>query len=127
MLPILPALLLLLVNTPSKLDRVDCVRAWGALETLQRQLEAGSAGPDGDREQTQRALASLLALRIPPAEFGRALATLLHFDAVEPAAAGGEAPETAATGGPVEAPPPLARLRSGSLECRRSRDGPWIR
>lgn len=126
MLPILPALLLLLVNAPSKLDRVECLRAWGALETLQRQLESGSNGIDGDREETERALASLLALRLPPGEIGRALATLLQFEAAEPApvaepAVPLEAPER------IEPPPPPCRLLAGSLECRRSRDGPVLR
>lgn len=127
MLPILPALLLLLVNAPSNLDRVECVRALGALESLHRQLEAGPMGSDGEREQTQRALASLLALRIPPAEFGRALATLLQFDAAQAAPAAAVVPTEALS--PRFGPPsPLSgTLRRGILACRRSRDGPVLR
>lgn len=127
MLPILPALLLLLVNAPSTLDRADCVRAIGALESLHRQFESGAPGPDGDRELTQRALASLLALRVPPAEFGLALATLLQFDVCEPTASLVDAVDPGLARSSRQVRPPLARLQSGALEGRRSRDGPAFR
>lgn len=128
MLPILPVLLLLLVNAPSKMDRVVGLRAICVLESLQRKLESGARfQPSSANEDTERAWASLLSLPLGPGDLERAFATLLGIEAghIDPTPPDGGAERERSTPRRWDEPP--SALAEGALECRRTRDGPVSR
>lgn len=78
MLPILPALLLLLLGGASKMDRAVAACLPGGSEAMHR-----ASKQVGDATKAERLWASLLALKVGPEEMDRAFAVLLAIDASE--------------------------------------------
>ena len=120
MLPLLPALILLLLQGPAASQRM----AWngqlpGALDALHRQM----ANSDGKvKTSDESVLASLLAATSGE-DVSRALAQLFALALPEPGVQFERTFESACTNkGPRFEPP--GPLQDGFLSCRRSRDGP---
>lgn len=123
MLPLLPALILLLLQGPAGIERM----AWngqlpGAIDALHRQI---SEGPDGVAAAENAVFASLLAVS-SDRSMSRALLQLLAYVDVS-------TPETSAPilaseecGPPITVPPSLGSPDEGYFTCRRSRDGPAL-
>lgn len=120
MFPLLPALLLLILQGPAKVERMACDgRLPGALEALHRQISAPSSGI---RAADESVLASLVGLSGDHA-LSCALMHLFALAGPEPAPVeSGRVIEEVA---PIlSAPPPSGRLQDGFDDCRRTRDGP---
>jgi hypothetical protein len=123
MLPLLPALILLLLQGPAGIERM----AWngqlpGALDALHRQMARSERNCAAD----EVAFASLLAVS-GDKNMSRALLHLLAL--IEPAPP--EQPRQIVvaeeSSPPVPIPPSLGALPDGYFACRRSRDGPrWV-
>ena len=129
MLPILPVLLLLLVNAPSKMDRAMGLRAIGVLESLHRKLEGGTrAEAPAATEESERAWASLLSLHLGTADLERAFATLLGLQSLgaEPAPSK-DVGHREASSPPPTWDEPSAVPKDANFACRRTRDGPVSR
>jgi hypothetical protein len=113
MLPILPALILLLLHGPSNFERLATEgRLPAGLEAFHREIEPAVANRD-------RAMLALLATRDP--QLSSALYALLRSEepALQPVKRiKARAPRVEIYAG--EAPAP----RDGFEECRRTRDGP---
>lgn len=123
MLPILPALLLLLLSGASKMDRAVSVCVPGGLDALHR---ASTAKPAGEAARAERLWASLLALKVGPAEMDRALAALLAIGATEPPVLGlVDAADEPAVQPPADAS--RASKPDGWTRSCRTRDGPISR
>ncbi len=123
MLPILPALLLLLLSGSTKMDRAVAACLPGGLEALHRTC---AAKPIGDAAKAERLWASLLALKVGPAEMGRALAALMAIDA----ATASPATPAAETAERVLQPPNAGKhpkRHDGWTRSCRTRDGPATR
>jgi hypothetical protein len=121
MLPLLPALILLILQGPSDMERVTRdARLPAALSALTRHIEGGHDRSFTDEEQA--AIASLLATSRDP-ELAHALLLILQTGSVgsghRPPDLGDERLE------PGGAPPPtLGRPSEGFLQAQRTRDGP---
>jgi len=122
MLPIIPALLLLLLHGPSNVERLAREgRLPAALDAMHREIARSSVTADAVHEV---AIASLLASTDP--HFSRAFYALLNPVTARPE------PKSAITAAPradeiqvrpdLGAPPPS--IPEGFSDCRRSRDGP---
>ncbi len=123
MLPLLPAILLLLLQGSAGGDQAAWdARLPGALNALHRQLQGG---PDGIRAADEVVFASLLAAGGDD-DISKALIKLLtHLDepseqVSRPCVDREETPSV------IPIPPSLGDPQSGYYDCRRSRDGPWI-
>jgi hypothetical protein len=121
MLPLLPALILLLLKGPAGIERM----AWNgqlpsALHALHRQM---AKAPERTCAADEVVFASLLAVS-GNKDMSRALLHLLTY--VEPAAT--ETPTHVAKSDeaspPVPIPPTLGTPSNGYFACQRSRDGP---
>jgi hypothetical protein len=117
MLPILPAILLLLFQGPANIERLALEgRLPAAIQAVQHM--------DQQRSQAEReAIASLLAASQDP-DLARALFTIFNWmDEQVPA------PQPriilARTAPPLD-PGPKLTLEEGFQDCRRSRDGPAV-
>ncbi len=126
MLPLLPALILLLLQGPANVERMaGSGQLPGALQALHRQMASASSETSKAEEVV---FASLLAVS-GDKDMSRALLHLLTF--IEPPEA--ERPilvSTEESSPPTPIPPLLGAPQDGYFDCRRSRDGPagslWI-
>jgi hypothetical protein len=126
MLPILPALLLLILQGPSSIERMALDgRLPAALEAVSRQIESHDRSLGSSENAEAAVWASLLAFSGDP-ELSGALYRLLSLDAAvipQPTSDGME---------PDDWVDPPKYQRSGTftlpdayVQCRRSRDGPF--
>lgn len=126
MLPILPALLLLILQGPSSIEKMALDgRLPAALEAVSRQMEARDHLTGGSSEADAAVLASLLALSGDP-DLSHALFQLL---AIEPSI--GKVtqtqkiePDDQITPVPIDSQAGQS-LPEGCLKSQRSRDGPF--
>ena len=120
MLPLLPALILFLLQGPSNFERLAVdARLPAALEAIHRQMAEPGAAKLSEREE--QALASLIAAGTSD-QLTRALMSFLwRRDEVSPVK---QSPRdaSAAVVRPGASPPPQA----GFERCQRTRDGPAI-
>ena len=127
MLPLLPALLLLILQGPSSVERMALDgRLPAALEAIHRQMESQDHKSPSVSKADEAMLASLLALSVDP-QVSHALIKLLSLG--EPALT---RKPTIAIEAQAESPPPIAECDSavpveGFAESQRSRDGPFAR
>lgn len=125
MLPILPALLLLILQGPSSIERMALAgRLPAALEAVSRQIESHDQSLASTEGAEAAVWASLLAFSGDP-ELSNALYRLLALDATAPAAPRqyGFEPDDWVDP-PSFLSPDLASLPDAYVQCRRSRDGP---
>ncbi|HJP84044.1 MAG TPA: hypothetical protein VJ835_11125 [Fimbriimonadaceae bacterium] len=124
MLPILPALLLLILQGPSSIEKMASDgRLPAALQAVSRQMEANSSRTATYKEADAAVLASLLTLGAD-SDLSQALLTLLSLDVDEPSTMT-VPPQREES----DDPPPKPEFngpdtRSGFETCRRTRDGP---
>ncbi len=126
MLPILPALLLLILQGPSSIEKMALDgRLPAALEAVSRQMEARDHLTGGSSEADAAVLASLLAMSGDP-DLSHALFQLL---AIEPSI--GKVtqtqkiePDDQITPVPIDSQAGQS-LPEGCLKSQRSRDGPF--
>lgn len=120
MFPFLPALLLLILQGPAKVERMACDgRLPGALESLHRQIAAPTARV---RSADELVLASLVGLG---GDHALSRALMHWFALAEPETAPAESGRAIEDPAPqLSAPPPSFHLQDGFNACRRSRDGP---
>lgn len=128
MLPLLPALILLLLSGPANIERLAEGGALpAALAAVQQRV---AASPNSDKELAQAradqfALASLLSLSGDP-QLSRALAHIFAIHvACEPIPSA--RPTSLSEESKSEPPPParsIGKPQSGFLRSQRSRDGP---
>jgi hypothetical protein len=124
MLPILPALLLLILQGPSSIERMALEgRLPAALQAASRQIESQDRNLGTTEEAEAAVWASLLAIGGDP-ELSGALYRLLSLDAgtPEPSRLVKDEPEGWLDSPPI--PSPDASLPEEFVQCRRSRDGP---
>ena len=117
MLPLLPALIMLIVRGPSAMEAASLnAHKLNTREAVSRSILSAHPGMDA------HALESLLELGKNPA-FTRAIAQMIGLLPVEPESSA-EPPrvEEAKIDAPPECRAPA--LRDGFAECRRTRDGP---
>lgn len=129
MLPLLPALILLLLNGPANIERLAEGGALpAALAAIQQRIDTPQTRGSLQARADHLAMASLLSLSGDP-QISRALARLLAFNVVsdepKPVPAG-------VTAEPEDTEPPpiersLGKPQDGFLRCQRSRDGPHCR
>jgi len=128
MLPLLPALILLLLNGPANIERMAAHGSLpAALAAIQQRADAPRNGQLSGATAEQYALASLLSLTGDP-QVSRALAQIFSLQVaceVLPSAQ----PQAAAEADSSGEPPPIARSigkpHRGFLHSQRSRDGPF--
>ncbi len=118
MLPLLPALILLLLQGPANIERMaHDGHLQAALTAIQRHM------PERKVNRADEAvLASLLAVSTDR-QLSRALVQLLAFAETDPPVERVVIP--AETSAPIPIPPSLGRLREGFAASQRSRDGPF--
>lgn len=118
MFPLLPALILLLLNAPAGMDRLEADgRLPAVLAALQHQIDA-KAGRSSD----ELALASLLALGSDP-DVAEVLVRYLAAKATEAEPLACE-PTSRTSDASPEAPWSVGKPRQGIATAERSRDGP---
>jgi hypothetical protein len=127
MLPILPALLLLILQGPSSIEKMALDgRLPAALEAVSRRMEAQDHRSGSIEKADAAVLASLLALSNDP-DLSKALFCLLALDAPldAPAVSLGiaEEPSREPRSLPIDSDAP--RVPDGWFENQRSRDGPF--
>jgi len=118
MLPLLPALLLLLLQGPSNFERLSVDgRLPAALEAFHREL----AQPNKPQlsEQDENALASLLAAGID-VQLSQAFLALFQRSEIQPSRPAAFQEEPAS----IDSKDTLGNLQEGFSQCRRTRDGP---
>jgi hypothetical protein len=126
MLPLIPALILLLLNGPANIERLAEVGALpAALAAIQQRIDSPSRQTVASARADQLALASLLSMSADP-QLSRALAQIFSIQvANEPVASVKPAELIEADTGE---PPPVAQCigkpHDGYLNSQRSRDGP---
>jgi hypothetical protein len=125
MLPILPALLLLILQGPSSIERMALEgRLPAALQAVTRQIESAEANLASTDDAEAAVWASLLAFSGDP-ELSGALIRLLSLDVSLPERSSGKAFEPNDwVDPPVFLSPDRASLPDAHVQCRRSRDGP---
>ncbi|HVT13414.1 MAG TPA: hypothetical protein VHE55_14200 [Fimbriimonadaceae bacterium] len=121
MLPLLPALILLLLQGPANVERMaGSGQLPGALQALHRQM---ASTPSETCKAEEVVFASLLAVSSDK-DMSRILLRLLTF--IEPPDAE-RTPIPASfeeSSPPAPIPPSLGAPQDGYFDCRRSRDGP---
>ena len=130
MLPLLPALILLLLNGPANIERLAEGGALpAAIAAVQQKVAAAPNSNFAQARADQLALASLLSLSGDP-QLSKALAHIfaMHVDCdVQPSVQ----PDGLVQEEKGNEPPPIARsigdTREGFLNSQRSRDGPLSR
>jgi hypothetical protein len=121
MLPLLPALILLLLQGPAGIERMaGAGQLPGALDALHRQI---ANAPQKVRAADEVVLASLLAASGDQA-MSQALLRLLAMITPEVPAEARRIILLEEVSPPVPIPVSLGSPRDGYLACRRSRDGP---
>lgn len=126
MLPILPALLLLILQGPSSVEKMARDgRLPAALEAVSRQMEIQEHRSGSLEKADAAVLASLLAFGSDP-DLSKALFKLLSLDQAPLSESGSPRPAAIAENqSPVlpsgDSPP----LQDAYRDCRRSRDGPF--
>ena len=119
MFPILPALILLLLQGPSNFERLSVDgRLPGALEAIHHRMALPGAQRLTDHEE--QALASLIAAGAS-IDLTRALMSLLWTADETPRL---NAPETVAFAQPADYPATSAPPKDGFARSQRTRDGP---
>jgi len=129
MFPLLPALLLLLLNGPANFERMAEHGALpAALAAIQQRIEAPGVQSARVTKADHQALASLLTLGGDP-QLTQALVRLLAVNvACEPVASPQPKSLEQHEESPGEPPPiQVGKPQSGFLESQRSRDGPVSR
>jgi hypothetical protein len=123
MLPILPALLLLILQGPSSIERLAHEgRLPEALQAVSRQLEMQDNGSERSKDAEAAVLASLLAMGSDP-DLSHALFQLLSLDQLD-------APPTHSSNADLRVEPPdiptyeISRIPDAFRTCGRTRDGP---
>lgn len=119
MLPLLPALILLLLQGPSNVERLALE---GRLPAALQAVHATLDRPALPAEEQRKVLAQLLSVS-SDAELTRVFASLLALVTDDPETKDAETPgeERSAPTLPTET---RARVPDGFLACQRSRDGP---
>jgi hypothetical protein len=131
MLPLLPALILLILQGPTNVERMAMDgRLPAALQAIHHQMESSGEQRAALSKADGVALVSLLAMSGDP-QFTRALGRLLAisgadaFDELPPARARIEI-EGADRGDPPPCPRLVGNLQDGFILSQRSRDGPFL-
>lgn len=126
MLPLLPALILLLLNGPANIERLA---EGGALPAALAAIQQRVSAPQSQMSQAradQYAFASLLSLSGDP-QLSRALAQIFSINVACEAAPSAQ-PEKLLADESSGEPPPITRSigkpHQGFLDSQRSRDGP---
>lgn len=127
MLPILPALLLLILQGPSSIERMALDgRLPAALEAVTRQLEGQNHRSTSVEKADAAVLASLLAFSSDPG-LSHALFQILNLDrpvdTTRTSLVGID--ESDSDRNPTVFADKPHSIPDGALECRRSRDGPF--
>jgi hypothetical protein len=131
MLPLLPALILLILQGPTNVERMALDgRLPAALDAIHRQMESTGSEHASLKAANGMALVSLLAMSGDP-QFSQALVKLLAMssgDAVEAKPSGKQYRDQFADdlANPPPCPRRLGSLTDGFFGSQRSRDGPAV-
>lgn len=124
MLPLLPALILLLLNGPANIERLAEGGALPAmLAAIQKRIDAPGSAQEARSRADDVALASLLTLSSDP-RISHALVRILVLGIKPSEVHDCEPPKLAEQSEPPPRADSLGQVQDGYLRSQRSRDGP---